>query len=176
MRRAKHTLPGFTIVELLIVVVVIAILAAITIVSFNGIQERAATTKRDADMATLLKAIIAARNNTNQTLGQITGTHWSIGNCASNGSNPDGIEPRDLPTSHSCWGRYYNNLTVIGQAAGMDLSGLRSGDARGNPYMFDENEGENGNFCSSDSAIRYYRGSGVLNSDGPPIPKFFASC
>lgn len=33
----KH---GFTIVELLIVVVVIAILAAITIVAFNGIQER----------------------------------------------------------------------------------------------------------------------------------------
>ena len=32
---------GFTIVELLIVIVVIAILAAITIVAFNGIQERA---------------------------------------------------------------------------------------------------------------------------------------
>lgn len=33
--------PGFTIVELLIVVVVIAILAAITIVAYNGIQQRA---------------------------------------------------------------------------------------------------------------------------------------
>ena len=32
---------GFTIVELLIVVVVIAILAAITIVSYNGISNRA---------------------------------------------------------------------------------------------------------------------------------------
>lgn len=32
---------GFTIVELLIVIVVIAILAAITIVAFNGVQERA---------------------------------------------------------------------------------------------------------------------------------------
>ena len=31
---------GFTIVELLIVVVVIAILAAITIVAYNGIQDR----------------------------------------------------------------------------------------------------------------------------------------
>ena len=31
---------GFTIVELLIVVVVIAILASITVVSYNGIQER----------------------------------------------------------------------------------------------------------------------------------------
>ena len=40
MKRAQ-TSRGFTIVELLIVVVVIAILAAITIVAFNGIQQRA---------------------------------------------------------------------------------------------------------------------------------------
>ena len=38
---AKHKQHGFTIVELLIVIVVIAILAAITIVAFNGIQNRA---------------------------------------------------------------------------------------------------------------------------------------
>lgn len=36
---------GFTIVELLIVIVVIAILAAITIAAFNGVQERARNTK-----------------------------------------------------------------------------------------------------------------------------------
>ncbi len=38
---------GFTIVELLIVIVVIGILAAITIVAYNGVQSRANTTKND---------------------------------------------------------------------------------------------------------------------------------
>lgn len=37
---------GFTIVELLIVIVVIGILAAITIVAYNGVQQRAQNTQR----------------------------------------------------------------------------------------------------------------------------------
>lgn len=41
----KKTINGFTIVELLIVIVVIGILAAITIVIYNGIQTRAENTK-----------------------------------------------------------------------------------------------------------------------------------
>lgn len=39
-----HRREGFTIVELLIVIVVIAILAAISIVSYTGIQQRANNT------------------------------------------------------------------------------------------------------------------------------------
>ena len=41
MPQRDLTQKGFTIVELLIVVIIIAILAAVTIVSFNGIQTRA---------------------------------------------------------------------------------------------------------------------------------------
>jgi prepilin-type N-terminal cleavage/methylation domain-containing protein len=48
---------GFTIVELLIVIVVIAILAAITIVAYNGIQTRARDTQRVADMNSIVKAL-----------------------------------------------------------------------------------------------------------------------
>ncbi len=40
----RKTVSGFTIVELLIVIVVIAVLAAITVVAYNGIQERAQST------------------------------------------------------------------------------------------------------------------------------------
>ena len=48
---------GFTIVELLIVIVVIGILAAITIVSFNGVTSRAnGTSAKAAASATIKKA------------------------------------------------------------------------------------------------------------------------
>lgn len=48
---------GFTIVELLIVIVIIGILAAITIVAYNGIQDRARTTARVSDIRSIQRAI-----------------------------------------------------------------------------------------------------------------------
>ena len=48
---------GFTIVELLIVIVVIAILAAISIIAYTGIQGRAKDTQRLQDMSTIVRAL-----------------------------------------------------------------------------------------------------------------------
>jgi prepilin-type N-terminal cleavage/methylation domain-containing protein len=48
---------GFTIVELLIVIVVIAILAAITIVSFRGIQERARVSSVTSGLSQISKKV-----------------------------------------------------------------------------------------------------------------------
>lgn len=48
---------GFTIVELLIVIVVIAILAAISLVAYNGMQARAADARMKAGVDQLAKAI-----------------------------------------------------------------------------------------------------------------------
>lgn len=50
---------GFTIVELLIVVVVIAILAAITIVAYNGIQNRAKASAAQSAVSQVSKKIMA---------------------------------------------------------------------------------------------------------------------
>lgn len=47
---------GFTIIELLVVIVVIGILASITIVTFNGVQQRA----RNAQTATAVQAYLKA--------------------------------------------------------------------------------------------------------------------
>lgn len=48
---------GFTIVELLIVIVIIAILAAITVVSFNGVQRRARDNARTTAVSQIRKAL-----------------------------------------------------------------------------------------------------------------------
>ena len=58
MQWAKTNKSGFTIVELLIVVVVIAILAAITIVAYNGIQQNSRYSVMKSDIATYNKAIL----------------------------------------------------------------------------------------------------------------------
>ncbi len=58
---------GFTIVELLIVVVVIAILAAITIVAFNGIQDRAKASATQSAASQIGKKVLAYAPQNNDT-------------------------------------------------------------------------------------------------------------
>jgi prepilin-type N-terminal cleavage/methylation domain-containing protein len=59
MQWAKQHKTGFTIVELLIVIVVIAILAAITIVAYNGIQNRAKQSSAQSLVSQAQKKVMA---------------------------------------------------------------------------------------------------------------------
>ncbi len=80
---------GFTIVELLIVIVVIGILAAIVIVAFNGVQQRARDSARKSDLAGLSKALqIYYINN---------GNYITTGGGSGNGTGwfNDGLNPGD---------------------------------------------------------------------------------
>ena len=158
---------GFTIVELLIVIVVIAILAAISIVAYNGIQQRAQVSRRESDASNYLKAIQAARINSGKVLQGVTGSFWSAGACSVSSGNTGNAEPKDLPKTHICWVTYNDNLDKISAASGVDLSGLRNGDARGNPYIIDENEGEQ---CAPDY-LYYFTGTGAAYSILRVIPR-----
>ena len=53
----KKSTRGFTLVEIIIVVVVIAILAGITIMAYNGVQAKTRDSKRKADIAAIIKAL-----------------------------------------------------------------------------------------------------------------------
>jgi prepilin-type N-terminal cleavage/methylation domain-containing protein len=150
IHHSKQT--GFTIVELLIVVVVIAILAAITIVSFNGIQARANQAKIDSDMSVLNKSILAARNAKGEVpLREITGLTATGGNCW---SKPSGTDLAALAKTDLCWTVYLASLDAISTASNINVRNLV--DPWGRPYYIDENEAEGTAPSCNKDKIGYY--------------------
>ncbi len=74
MLMGKQKQVGFTIVELLIVIVIIGILAAITIVAYNGIQQRAGNSQRIATAKGWVEAI-KSYGTLNQKYPHTAGTY-----------------------------------------------------------------------------------------------------
>lgn len=72
---------GFTVIELIVVIAVIGILAAITIVAYNGIQAEARDTQRKSDIITITKGLelYYAENRAYPTSGGSTAINsgWS---------------------------------------------------------------------------------------------------
>lgn len=102
---------AFTIVELLIVIVVIAILTAITIVAYNGMQARAQDSQRLSVMNSLKKSI--------EEYYILNGNYPECGNysCTSTGSVGDISTlpisfkvPKDPKNVNGSWGYYYAHL------------------------------------------------------------------
>lgn len=124
---------GFTIVELLIVVVVIAILAAITIVAYNGIQNRAKASAAQSAAAQVSKKLAlwqAENQNQSPTQAEVdsltaslssstTLQYTSTGNgayCATattNGLSYFITNTGAAPQSGACFGHNNNGTTVI---------------------------------------------------------------
>lgn len=150
---------GFTIVELLIVVVVIGVLAAITVVAYNGVQDRAKASKAKADISNLAKAMFAAKQLTGKTLVELTTTPGIGGNNTGSGrgcwSKASGTDLSAVPQTDKCWTDYYETLQILSDTSGINVKGLI--DPWNRPYYIDQSEGENvgGNFCIPDKASAY---------------------
>jgi len=87
----KKRQSGFTIVELLIVIVIIGILATLVIVTFSGIQQKARDTKRKTDINALDSHVEAyyANSGNYPTLAAINDTAWR-------NTNMKGLDPAAL--------------------------------------------------------------------------------
>ncbi len=97
-RRASRTNNGFTIVELLIVVVVIAILATITIVSYSGITKRAQQVSILAQVDRFEKSLRMYKETYGEwpLMPATTGQHFSA--CLGDGYTQSSTMP-----ANSCW-------------------------------------------------------------------------
>ncbi len=96
MKRPERT-SGFTIVELLIVIVVIAILAAITIVSYNGIIARADNAKRLAAVDAWTKTLLMYKSQNSSfptTVGALSSGNYCLGSNFS--------QTADFPVAGTC--------------------------------------------------------------------------
>ncbi len=105
----KNGKQGFTIVELLIVIVVIAILASISIVAYNGIQTRAQNTKNTQAVAAWAKSLIFYKSEkgaypsvVNSCLGARTGNVTTYGDLGDSSKN-----------NGRCWGTNTNGTWYV---------------------------------------------------------------
>ena len=138
---------GFTIVELLIVIVVIGILAAISIVAYNGVQNRAKTSSGQSLASTVAKKL-EAYNSINSayptTKTQIQGTAESkIDGLPA--ATTAGTEPIVVPNTDTIMSA---TALLSGTANGgksVRISGTAAG---GNVYYFDYT-------TSAEVAIKY---------------------
>lgn len=90
---------GFTIVELLIVIVVITILATISIVAYNGIQNRAYNAKVIAGTQAYYKAFLNFKsvNGAYSSTGECLGANYPNNACWA--ANADGTSPQRVVSS-----------------------------------------------------------------------------
>ena len=120
---------GFTMIELIFVIVIIGILAAVAIPKLQGVTEDAEISKLQAYAGTLTRTIMpgvwskSLRENNGGAIATVTSYHADIN--------------RDLPAPAGLSVPVFNNL----EAAGFDFSGETNGGAPANEVATEEIDG-----------------------------------
>lgn len=130
----KNKQSGFTIVELLIVIVIIGILAGLVITTFVGIQQRARNSERQTDLNSLSSQLEGyfAKNSGYPTLTDLNNPAWraaneiKVGDADKAMADPSNASTTTLSgTTPTATGNAYsyNNLTPAGCVSPTDATG-----------------------------------------------------
>jgi prepilin-type N-terminal cleavage/methylation domain-containing protein len=109
----KKRQSGFTIVELLIVIIVIGILATLVIVTFTGIQQKARDNQRQTDVAAVASHVEAfnAQNGYYPSLADLQDSTFVSGNLK--GLDPDAlIDPKGTAIAGTASSTAYGYATT----------------------------------------------------------------
>lgn len=126
---------GFTIVELLIVIVVIAILAAISIVAYNGIQTRARDSQRSSDISAIVKGL--------ELYYIDKGSYPTVG-----GSTSPGMNSGWATTADASWQNLVNALKPYASNLGADPTSTAG---VWNAFNYSYYYNINGSYCNTAS-------------------------
>ena len=134
MKRCRR---GFTIVELLIVIVVLSILSVVTVVAFNGVQARSKDAARHAELSQIDRLIemYKSTNGNYPSMNMVTGQMYCVGTGFPSGSCYPSVNETDLtftnalktvgtvPSGHYAIPGYGNHIWVV-DANSFELNGV----------------------------------------------------
>lgn len=101
----KRKQQGFTVIELIVVLVIIGILASLIVFSYNGVRSRDRDALRQADIDTLQSQleIFYAENSRYPTLSQLNNSEWLTENMPD--LNPETIKDPSWTDTAGCTGQ-----------------------------------------------------------------------
>jgi prepilin-type N-terminal cleavage/methylation domain-containing protein len=156
-KRSTHV-SGFTVLELLITIAIIAVISSVIIAATASSRERALESRARSEMKQIINAIILGQANRSAPLVRFApSADYTENVCGSPTNNPS------LAQSAGCTSRMTTVFTEIQAATNgvyTDLVTKFQKDPWGNPWAFDANQGSGGSSaCGYTDTFRPYKGS-----------------
>lgn len=162
---------GFSLIEILVVVLIIGILAAIAVPMFLNQRQAANAASQKSDMKQLTSAISMLQTKKPNTIYAVTNDPWSFNECSGPTQDPAKLDP-----NHGCWVKYRNVLKSISTASGINVDNLI--DPYGRPYYINPNELEQSPTDCRNDIIGYWDSNynGTLPQNNFTLPMVSNAC